>query len=307
MNEINIGEIIRQRRIELNLTQEELCQGICEPCTMSRIETGHQTPTRSKLDALMQRLGLPGKKYYALMSQNELKIEELKTKIISANVQHDRQSVHSLLDELEAIISSDDHISQQFIIRSKISCGYKACDALTPYTTEERIELLLQAIRLTVPSFDIEEINANLYSVDDIKIINHLAWSYSEVGKMDEALDMYYQLMKYIKKRGSVFSDSIVISPLIAYNYARLLCISGRYLESIRIAEQGRQDCIKYSKTELLAGLLYYLGEANRCLGNAEVAIERFRESYYVHCAMDDFTNARIVKNEAFETMELIL
>ena len=30
MKEVFLGEVIRQRRLELGLTQEELCEGICE-------------------------------------------------------------------------------------------------------------------------------------------------------------------------------------------------------------------------------------------------------------------------------------
>ena len=40
MKEIFLGEVIRQRRLELGLTQEELCEGICEPMTISRFENG---------------------------------------------------------------------------------------------------------------------------------------------------------------------------------------------------------------------------------------------------------------------------
>ena len=39
MKEVFLGEVIRQRRLELGLTQEELCEGICEPMTISRFET----------------------------------------------------------------------------------------------------------------------------------------------------------------------------------------------------------------------------------------------------------------------------
>lgn len=40
MKEIFLGDVIRQRRLELGLTQEELCEGICEPMTISRFEIG---------------------------------------------------------------------------------------------------------------------------------------------------------------------------------------------------------------------------------------------------------------------------
>lgn len=40
MEQLFIGELIRQRRLELGLKQCELCEGICEPVTMSRLESG---------------------------------------------------------------------------------------------------------------------------------------------------------------------------------------------------------------------------------------------------------------------------
>ena len=53
MEQLFIGELIRQRRLELGLKQCELCEGICEPVTMSRLESGKQTPGSNKLRMLM--------------------------------------------------------------------------------------------------------------------------------------------------------------------------------------------------------------------------------------------------------------
>ena len=66
MQEIFIGEAIRQRRLALGLTQEELGEGLCEPATLSRIENGRQAPSRSRANALLQRLGLPNDRYYVI-------------------------------------------------------------------------------------------------------------------------------------------------------------------------------------------------------------------------------------------------
>ena len=58
MKEIFLGEVIRQRRLELGLTQEELCEGICEPMTISK--TGQTRD--SVVEAVERRLVvfLPG-------------------------------------------------------------------------------------------------------------------------------------------------------------------------------------------------------------------------------------------------------
>lgn len=64
MKEIFLGEVIRRRRIELGLTQEALCEGICEPTTISRFENGRQTPSRNHVKALLFRLGLPDDRFF---------------------------------------------------------------------------------------------------------------------------------------------------------------------------------------------------------------------------------------------------
>ena len=88
MKEIFLGEFIKQRRLELGLTQEQLCEGICEPMTISRIENGRQTPSRNRINALLQRLGLPDDRYYALLSKNEAEVAGLQREIISCNIRH---------------------------------------------------------------------------------------------------------------------------------------------------------------------------------------------------------------------------
>ena len=83
MREIPIGAYIRQNREAQGLTQQQLCEGICEPATISRIENGQQTPCRSRLSALLQRLGLPDDRYFALLSPNEIEISSLQAEIVS--------------------------------------------------------------------------------------------------------------------------------------------------------------------------------------------------------------------------------
>lgn len=49
MKNVFLGEYIKQRRLDLGLTQEQLCDGICEPVTLSRLENGKQTPSRNRI------------------------------------------------------------------------------------------------------------------------------------------------------------------------------------------------------------------------------------------------------------------
>lgn len=168
MKELFIGEVIKRKRKELGLTQEELCEGICEPSTISRIESGKQVPAKNKLDALLQRLDLPGDRYYALLSRNELEISNLQSQVISCNVSNNNRDGLQYLEKLEGIVSEDDHLIRQFILRSKVALGYLDGEDIRSYTFGEKEKMLFEALYLSVPKFDIEEIDKNYYTVEEI-------------------------------------------------------------------------------------------------------------------------------------------
>ena len=53
------GDYIREQRERMGVTQEDLCEGICSPGTLSKIENGRQGVRLNQYIALMERLGLP--------------------------------------------------------------------------------------------------------------------------------------------------------------------------------------------------------------------------------------------------------
>ena len=198
MKEVYIGSIIRKRRQELGLTQEQLCRGICETVTLSRIENGKQTPSRSKLNALLQRLGMPGERYYALLSEQEMKISNLQTEIVSCNVLGQREQGLKKLDELERMMEADDHLTRQFVLRCRALLGRWEDGKLVPYSFREKQMLLFRAISLTVPHFCVQDISGNLYGVDELKIINQIALVYADYGQTKAAVSLYSQLLQYL-------------------------------------------------------------------------------------------------------------
>lgn len=295
MKQIHIGEIIKQRRLELKLTQEELCEGICEPPTMSRIEKGHQTPTHSKLKALLSRLNLPSEKYYALMSNNELEIEQLKTEIASCNMRGQYLEGLNKINQLEKLIEASDLLSKQFILRCQAHLGYILNDKLFEYTPKEKLDLLFQAIHITIPNFDMDAIGSHWYSIDEMKIINQIAITYTEDGKRRTAIDLYYQLYKYIKKRLVINNDNVPIAILIAYNYSLDLSDEKRHAEALEVANWGWNISIQWGRMNHIGGLLYVLGEASYHLNHLEESKQYFIQSYYAYTLMRNPKDSQIV------------
>lgn len=293
-----IGELIQRRRKELNLTQEQLAEGICEPVTISRLENGRQTPSMNKLRALLQRLDLPEDKYYALLSKNEMQIADLQTEIVSANVLRDSQRGLDKIRELEQIADPEDTLLQQFILRSRALLGKEVDGQIVPYSLPEKLEMLFQAIRLTAPNFDIEEIHNGLYSIDEAKVINQIALVYSDLGQHNQAIDIYYQLFKYIKKHFQNILQSGGILPLVAYNYARELDLVGRYADAIEIAQLGWKACTQYGQYHTLPPTIAMIAECFHFLGEDDKSKDYYRQAYYLYKAIGRERGIEVVLSE---------
>lgn len=306
MELIYIGDIIKQRRLELGLTQEELCEGICEPPSLSRIETGKQVPTYLVLNALLSRLGLPAEKYYAMVGKNDLEMERLKDEIIDCNARGLSREGLEKLEQLAALTTPEDRVTAQFILRSRVLLGRLGEDGtVVPYSAEEKLEILFQAVGLTLSSFDLDEIGHRRYTKDEMKIINQIAVVYGDSGQRRQALDIYYQLFKYIRKKLVINANNVSECVLVAYNYALFLCQAKRYEEAMEIANWGWDRAVQWGRAGCVGGIMWVLGECLYRSGEIEESKEYCLRSYYSFCAMKNERDAQVIKENIKEYFAL--
>lgn len=303
MQNFFLGDYIKQKRLDLGLTQEQLCDGICEPMTLSRLENGKQTPGRNRINALLQRMGLPDDRYFALLSKNELEMEALQKEIVACNVTEQVAEGFEKLAQFEALAAPDDQIAQQFILSSKVLLG--RLDGR--YMPREQIDMLMQAIRLTVPRFDLENIESFLYTKDEITIINQIGLAYSDDGQNKKAAEIYYQLLRYVRKHFKETITLIGALPLVLYNYARVLDLCGRYEEGAELAQECRKACIQYGHYQELPRCLEIEAECRHFMDDEEISKELYYQSYYLCKVVEYQVGLEIVKKEAKEYLNLTL
>lgn len=311
MQEIFLGEAIKQRRLKMGLTQEQLCEGICEPITISRLENGRQTPSRNRITALLERLDMPADRYVALLSKHELEIESLHSQITALNVRFShacadekpaiREKALQLHEELDDLADKDDMISRQLILRSRVILGKEN----GAYTYEEQKAILLDAIHLTSHSFDLNEIERGLYTTDEIKIINQLALTYVYEDRHMDAIRIYDQLYKYIHKHFHNIPPTRAHLSMVSFNYAREMLAIGQYERAIEIAEAGRKICLDYGYYSSLAGLLSVMAESYHFLGDDAKSKDLYYQTYYLSKATGNEDGMEITRKEAKEYFAL--
>lgn len=298
MNQFFIGDVLRQRREELGLTQEALAYGIFgDPSAISRIENGKQSITYRKLLALFEKLNLPKERYYALVDKNELEILELQTQIAFCIIHNDSTEGLCKVAVLQRVASSDDILSQQFILKSKSALGAWKDGHIVQYQFSEKVEMLSNAIHLTVPDFDITAIGNHLYCIEDIKIINQIALAYSDAGYSDIALKIYRQLVEYIKVHLYKSRESTAITILVTYNYSRELYFQHLLKDAISIAEWGLQLSKSSRISTYLGGFLYVLAYCTYESGEINKSYDYLLRSYYAYLTLEDSPNIILAQN----------
>ena len=304
MYNYHIGEYIKRKREEKEIKQDELCYGICDRSTLSRIERGKQKPSYYILKALLQRLGISEDRCQILMGPQEFEISELQREIVADNVRKDFSSALKKIRRLEELSqSAENPLLQQFILRVRAAAGYEENGERLDYDNPTQRKMLIQALELTCPGITMENMCSFLLSENEAKIINQIAITYSEEGNRRQAIEIYRQLIRYVQSHFAGCEIGQVMLPLTAYNYSRLLGQERRYEEAIEIAELGRQCCVKYNKCRFLGGLLFNIACCLHDLGKDVESMELMVQSYYVNKAMNRTRSCEVVKNYMKENL----
>ena len=311
MQEVLIGEYMKNHREAHGMTQSELCAGICDPSTLSRLERGRQTPGRDTIYALLHRLGLPEDRVFVLVTEHDVEIRKLKQEIKAHMIEFEkadqgdrsrlREQILPELKRLEDITAEDDMINRQCILSAQVTLGTPD----GPYPPAQRRRLLEKAIRMTVPGFSLDKVESFRYRLTEMTLINKLARTLSMEGKREEATDLYRRLLQNIEKNSCEMEDYGPIFCLVAYNYAINLTLAGEYNEALSLAERGQQTSIHYSDYLFLPGFLATQAECWFFLGNREKSVELYIRAGYLLDVIGNKYHLDILRKEMREHLKI--
>lgn len=313
MEYVTLGQNLRKRRKALGKTQEELAEGLCSPITISRIENGRQNVDFGLLKLLLQRLRLPESWVYTLVSTHQADIARLQKQVVSRNVSYLQaapgeqprlwwEAIEKIQD-LERQVDSGDFSTRQEILRSRVLLGRED----GPYACQEAAELLTDALRLTLPNFQLKKLRDGMYTETEIKLINQLAVSYIHAGAHHQAIDILRPLLDYLRGDNETNPGNWLHVPMVAYNYARELCAVGRYSAAVDVAMEGKGVCIQSGNYLQMPHLLAVLAECRYHTGDLEESGDYYRQAFYLYKALDDAHNQEIIRREAGERLGLRL
>jgi len=296
-----IGMIIRRRRTELGLSQEDLADGICAVTTLSRIENGERMPTQNHLEMLLQRVGYSDMMLENYVDEEDFLAHDLRFKIRQAHIEGNTEVARGLLLQLESLGRACSKLDSQFIMLHNI--------LLFPerYTNESRLRELEKALRITHPKYTQDNI-LYLLSYEEVVLLNNIATAYATCGQRKVAVDILYGIINYYDTHIVNIEENLRTETMTIYNLSKWLGLENRYNECIKICDRGIALAKKTGRASCFALTLYNkawaLVKRNEPNDRAE-AKTIAQNAYHVALAFDNMSLAescqRFIKSNNLE------
>lgn len=293
MSVFQLGPIIRARREELKISQEDLADGICSVPTLSRIENGERMPTKNHFEMLMQRLGYSAMSLDFFTDKQDFLIYELKFKTRRAYVTGNQVQARVFLEELNGILDKPTRIDRQFVMLHQILL-YKE-----KYTNADKLKQLEEAIQLTCPKYKSNYI-PRVLSYDEIILLNNIAICYDALGNREQAITILKTLKEYYDHHVISEEEALRTQPMVLYNLSKFLGLNGQYDECIEICDLGIRIARATGRCSMLGETLYNRAWAlihrNR-IGDREVAEKTLKQAIYFSDAMENQHNVKLMQS----------
>lgn len=238
-----IGSIIKEYRIRLKISQEDLAFGLCAVSTLSRIENGAQVPGRKLVEAFFSKMGMNPPASAIPMSKSDFKRENLEYEINNSIAIGD-YDISNMLEEYKNCGKKMDALENQFYI------FYKAMsEDILHHDAAKALQQYQEAIKITIKDFEIgKSLNLNFLTRTELLIFNNMARSLYFMNQKDDAI----KLMEFLR---CYYENGIVSEEEKSKGYLVILLnlenwygLRGDYKKALALSEKAIDICIKYGK-----------------------------------------------------------
>jgi len=308
MGMYRLGEIIRMTRKSLSITQEKLSEGICSLETLSRMETGKQTPSKDTYELLMVRMGRIGERGYSMLSITDLRVLD-KIQLFNDCIQlYDYKQAEIELKELEGILGNS-RLDKQFLLRAKSIINYY----LYGISVDEFLDGLQKAIRLTIPKYgEISLCNWPL-SNNEIVLILNISMAYADKLDYKKAIETLEEMNNALDKSFIEEHQKAIVQSANLYHLARWYGLIMNHEKAIEIAMEGIAKCKKNRLGNVLANHLYCIAwnkeqlmdKGILSLDHKEECLMYLRKAYFVASAMQQTFIIQFLEEQMEERYDL--
>ena len=293
------GDFIRGLRKDANLSQEQLCSGICSVNTLSRIENDTISTNIYLLEAIMQRLGRHIDLYFTLFpSLDDFEEREMRDRINTLLVLNEYDEAEALLDLLSIETEEDNEpsLKLQFVLYSKATILHGKDGK-----TGEHLAMLQKALAITLPNFAEKALAKYRLSYSEIIIINQLAGYYASQNddKMRKrGLKIYKDLAKAMNTYIVDEDEKVRMFETILYNQSKYLGVDRQYEKALKVVTEGERLAREHCRLRSLPGFAINRACDMYELGKKKESLPYFALAFYgsvIFAEYDGVDSARII------------
>ena len=257
------GDVIRRNRQALHMTQEELCEGICNAQTLSRIENGKQNPGKEVYKRLMERMGKEKNRAFAMVSGDDVRVLEYAREYENALHKFEYEKADEVLQLLEGMVD-DSPVSRQYVMEGRAIIDLR----LKRISEKEARKVLLEALNITIENPEKQDFSSYPLMEMEISILYNIANTYFSESEMEKAVLILENVYNGITSSYRLPQKRRTLELLILDNLANMYGELGKHEKAIELALQGIKIC-KFEKTS---------GNLPQLLGEMEWNMEQMLE-----------------------------
>lgn len=277
-----LGDVIRELRDRLHMTQEELAAGICSVSSVAKIEKGSQMPSGRVAEALLRRLKDSGCFFTGFWQAEELL--ELKS--------WEHVLMHAGSDEKKGSLFDD-----QFYAYVRVTERMN--------TDTDHAVLLLELMKILVMSMPLEELYnesavRRTYTYLELFILNSIAVQFYHMESFEAANRILERVHEYLKKWHADGETGRYLLPVVCNNLAVVKLSTGLVYPARAFCDAGISCCLN-------AGLLVPLPSLYGNLSNVLYALNETAEAQQAYSRMRVLRGILSRREEAAGPVELEL
>ncbi|MBS4981113.1 MAG: helix-turn-helix transcriptional regulator [Lachnospiraceae bacterium] len=182
-------EVVRQERKAKKLTQAELAEGICEPESLSRIESGRRNPNNRNMEALLGKMNRERQRIMPMVFTKQYDILVLERKIAKAMHYFEYEEAEKNIEKLESRLDMTEKRNQQYVAYRKLICDISK-GKIDPKDSLRKLYELLQC------SIGNQDVFAYRLTETESSILNNIACVLEECGEEKRAIEIWKKILE---------------------------------------------------------------------------------------------------------------
>ncbi|WP_242284348.1 helix-turn-helix domain-containing protein [Bacillus cereus] len=286
----DLGITIKELRIKKNISQSELCHGICSQSQISKIEKGMIYPSSILLYQLSERLGIDPNNIFALTQNKRLKyVENVKYVIKDCLKQKQYKELYEIVKKEKNLNNFQTKDEKQFLMWHEAIAVF-----MVDTSIKTALDFLNHALKLTLT-------NSDFLSEREIDIMQTMAIFYAENKEYEKSINIFKRCLTNFNKLDFPRDKEIKLKLML--NLAKCFDFTYQYEEAIKYIDKGIKLAINLHTLYLLGELFYLKGQ---CLlkmkqHNVEDVIYNWKKALFIFELTEKEYYTKVIPDELIE------